>query len=551
MKRTFYLLLALVLVPGSLPRTGFGGQAEHVVVVVWDGMRPDYVSPQYTPALYELAKRGTFFRQHHSSYITSTEVNGAVLATGMYPQHTGILGNIQYRPDLSWLGTYASESFDAIRRGDLLSDGHYLGAVTVAETLQQAGFPTITAGAKPVVLLHDRAPRKAPPAQKDSVTLFAGETLPRSILHSLEAIPEVGRFPSKPEPPGSGPERILRWTEAGRDKVLSWLNGKPKIPPRARLVDAWTTRALVHGLWKDGVPKYSLLWLSEPDASQHESGVGSENADVGIGQSDQNLRLVIQALKDKGVFEKTDLLIVSDHGFSTVDRGPDLIKSLKKANFVAGKQFDNPEAGDVMVVSLGGSTAFYIFERDEPTIRRLIEFLQSSDFAGVVFSSISAEGTFALSQVRLDAKQGAPDILVSLHWSGDRNDWGATGMVAAIEGKRGRGTHASLSRFDLHNTLIASGPDFKRGFVSEIPSGNVDLAPTILAILGVPQTSPMDGRVLNEAMVGSEVPGLKPKRETLEASRDLGFRLWHQYLTFTRVGSVTYFDEGNGESRLK
>jgi arylsulfatase A-like enzyme len=437
MKCTFRLLLALVLVPGLLPRIALGGQAEHVVVVVWDGMRPDYVSPQYTPALYELAKRGTFFRQHHSSYITSTEVNGAALATGMYPQHSGILGNIQYRPDLSWLGTYATESFDAMRRGDLLSDGHYLGAPTVAEILQQAGFPTITAGAKPVVLLHDRAPRKVLPAQKDSVTLFAGTTLPRSILRSLEAIPAVGRFPSKPEPPSSGPEQILRWTEAGRDKVLTWLNGKPKIPPRSRLVDAWTTRALVHGLWKDGLPKYSLLWLSEPDASQHESGVGSENAEVGIGQSDQNLRLVIQALKDKRVFEKTDLLIVSDHGFSTIDRGPDLIKSLKKASFVAGKQFDNPEPGDVMVVSLGGSTAFYVFEHDAPTIRRLIEFLQGSDFAGVLFSSTSAEGTFPLSQVRLDAKQGAPDVMVSSRWSGDRNDWGAPGMVTAIEGKRG------------------------------------------------------------------------------------------------------------------
>jgi hypothetical protein len=173
--------------------------------------------------------------------------------------------------------------------------------------------------------------------------------------------------------------------------------------------------------------------------------------------------------------------------------------------------------------------------------------LQGSDFAGVLFSATSAEGTFPLSQVRLDAKQGAPDVMVSSRWSGDRNDWGAPGMVTAIEGKRGRGTHASLSRFDLHNTLIASGPDFKRGFVSEIPSGNVDLAPTVLAILGVPQTSPMDGRVLNEAMVGSEVPVLKPQRETLEASRDLGFRLWHQYLTFTRVGSVTCLTKGTAK----
>jgi arylsulfatase A-like enzyme len=191
-----------------------------VVVVVWDGLRPYYVSPQYTPALYELGKRGTFFRQHHSSYITSTEVNGAALATCVYPQHSGILGNIQYRPDLSWLGTYATESFDAMRRGDLLSDGHYLGAPTVAEILQQAGFPTITAGAKPVVLLHDRAPRKDLPAQKDSVTLFAGTTLPRSILRSLKAFLRSAGFRAS-RSHQLRPGQILRWTEAGRDKVLT------------------------------------------------------------------------------------------------------------------------------------------------------------------------------------------------------------------------------------------------------------------------------------------------------------------------------------------
>jgi hypothetical protein len=57
--------------------------------------------------------------------------------------------------------------------------------------------------------------------------------------------------------------------------------------------------------------------------------------------------------------------------------------------------------------------------------------------------------------------------------------------------------------------------------------------------------------VLTEAMVGSTNAPVRPDRQTLEASRDLGFRLWHQYLTFSRVGSVVYYDEGNGESRLK
>ena len=119
-------------------------------------------------------------------------------------------------------------------------------------------------------------------------------------------------------------------------------------------------------------------------------------------------------------------------------------------------------------------------------------------------------------------------------------------MVIAAEGRRGAGTHASLSPFDLHNTLIAAGPDFKTGFVSEVPSGNIDIAPTVLSILGVPPPRPMDGRVLAEAMAGIGPATLKPEQETFKASRELGGRQWQQYLTVSRVGHGVYFDEGNG-----
>src|SRR5256885_6624634 len=34
--------------------------------------------------------------------------------------------------------------------------------------------------------------------------------------------------------------------------------------------DAWTTRALLGTLWKDGVPPFSVLWLAEPDYSQQD-----------------------------------------------------------------------------------------------------------------------------------------------------------------------------------------------------------------------------------------------------------------------------------------
>jgi arylsulfatase A-like enzyme len=550
MMRLLRCVLAMVFAL-AVQRGAFAGQAEHVVVLVWDGMRPDFVRLRDTPTLYELAARGVFFQRHHSSYVTSTEVNGAALATGMYPAHSGILANVEYRPDLSWLTSYGTEGFDAVRRGDFISGGRYLGAATVAEILQQAGFPTIIAGAKPLALLHDRAPNKLSQAQKDSVTLFRGKTLPRSVLRSLVDIPEIGPFPSEPAAADSTGTRIKRWLKNAQNEAFNWLYGKPKTPPISRRIDAWTTKALVRGLWKSGVPKYTLLWLSEPDASQHQSGVGSKNAEAAMELCDKNLALVLNTLQDKALLERTDVLVVSDHGFSTIDCGIDLVKSLKRAKFIAGTQFDNPEPGDVMVVNLGGSAFFYVFGHDAPTIRRLVEFLQSSDFAGVIFSAIAIEGTFPLSQVRLDAPQGAPDVAVSMRWTSDRNASDAPGLVIAPDGLSGRGTHASLSPFDLHNTLIAAGPDFKKGFVSEVPSGNVDVAPTVLAILGVPPPSAMDGRVLSEAMIGGEASSLKPEEQTVKAERDLGFRVWSQYLQFTRVGRVVYFDQGNGESRLK
>jgi hypothetical protein len=130
------------------------------------------------------------------TYITSTEVNGTSLATGMHPGRSGILANADYQPELSVLSTFATESLDAIRRGDLLTDGNYIRAATLPEILQDAGIPTITAGSKPVVIaarsvLEEKGRRWS----GKSVTLFEGKTLPRA---AGEDLPKVKRRQSVP-----------------------------------------------------------------------------------------------------------------------------------------------------------------------------------------------------------------------------------------------------------------------------------------------------------------------------------------------------------------
>src|SRR6202790_694035 len=70
----------------------------HVVVVVWDGMRPDFVTERNTPALWKLAQEGVTFLHHHSVYVTATNVNGAAMATGVYSNRNSLLANREFRP---------------------------------------------------------------------------------------------------------------------------------------------------------------------------------------------------------------------------------------------------------------------------------------------------------------------------------------------------------------------------------------------------------------------------------------------------------------------
>jgi predicted AlkP superfamily pyrophosphatase or phosphodiesterase len=60
------LFTALLLILASAHAFA-AGTAARVVVVVWDGMRPDFVTAETTPALCSLAKQGVTFRNHHAA----------------------------------------------------------------------------------------------------------------------------------------------------------------------------------------------------------------------------------------------------------------------------------------------------------------------------------------------------------------------------------------------------------------------------------------------------------------------------------------------------
>ena len=352
----------------------------HVVIVVWDGMRPDFVSEQNTPALWKLAQSGVTFRNHHSVYPSATIVSGTAINTGVYPSRSGVMVNHDYRPEIDFKKSIDVENVDVVRKGDQLNGGKYLGVPTIAELIHQHGGKTAIATAKTVGLLFDRHG-----GSQSETNIFAGESLPRDAI--TEIAKTLGAFP-------------------------------PAAQPAAR--DAWTTKALTDILWREQIPAFSLLWLSEPDDTEHKTAPGAPEALAATKSSDENLGHVLEALDRHHERSTTDIFVVSDHGFSTIARSIDVRKILRDAGLDAVTEFTSePKTGQIMVVGNGGTVLFYVIGHDATVTHRLVELLQQTDFAGVIFTREPMEGTFTLDKAKIDppslgygaaGNEHAPDV---------------------------------------------------------------------------------------------------------------------------------------------
>src|SRR6476661_7323291 len=516
-----FLCLAIAALPGGTNADAAPNTNRHVVLVVWDGMRPDFITEKYTPTLDKLAHHGVRFRNHHSVYPTATDVNGAALATGCYPNRNGLAANLEFRPAISPRQPIDMGDPDSIKRGDEVSGGKYLAIPTFVELLRAAGKKVALVGVKSVAILFDR---------HNDWTFVRIRGKPLTI------------FAAAPLGPSAREEMI---------KMLGPIPDDPGANSMQR--NHFATRALTEFFWRDGFPDFSLLWLSEPDLAEHNFAPGSPEAIAALKAVDDDLATVLSALEKKKVRDSTDIFVVSDHGFSTIRRSIDVVALLNKAGFRAAKEFsDKPNPGDILVCGNGGTISFYVRNHDRAVTRRLVDWLQHSDFAGVIFTRDKLDGTFPLNAARIDTSDAA-DIVMSFDWTGQSSQFGVQGMIDADwNRKAGEGTHATLSAFDVHNTLITAGPDFQVGFEDKMPTANVDIAREIIQILDLPIPQEIVGRGLMEARRNlSEKPSSEVRSQILEASRDFSDGRWKQTFHVSHYLTGEYIDEGNGSLQAK
>ena len=192
----------------------------------------------------------------------------------------------------------------------------------------------------------------------------------------------------------------------------------------------------------------------------------------------------------------------------------------------------------------------YVGGHEPDVTRRVIAFLQNQNWTGVIFSREPSEGTFPLAEARINSP-AAPDLVVSLRWQHGKNAHGTPGLHTSDLAPTSTrvGNHASLSPYDMHNTLIAAGPGFRVGVTNPLASANTDVAPTVLWLLGHrDEAARMDGRVLSEALTATDAPPLRSVNlQRLQAQRTFpAAGAWSQYLQIVEINGVRYLDEGNG-----
>ncbi len=136
MKILRYSALALFAALLSLSCTNLrqGSEKPYVVMVSLDAFRWDYDSIYGTPVLDDIARNGVMVEHLIPSFPTKTFPNHYAIATGLYPDHHGLVNNTFYAPDLDKVYRIGDRS--------MVSNGDFYGGEPIWVTARRQGMKT-------------------------------------------------------------------------------------------------------------------------------------------------------------------------------------------------------------------------------------------------------------------------------------------------------------------------------------------------------------------------------------------------------------------------
>lgn len=589
MRRTTLLLSASLIALTATAASAQNAAPRNLILFVPDGLRGRIVSPQTAPAMADVRDKGVHFKNSHSLFPTFTMANGSAMSTGHYLGDTGVFSNTIFT---GYTSAPAGDTVVPFIENDaVLGDidehfsGDYLNEETLLKLARAQGYSTAAIGKLGPTLQFDHADRgKTSIVIDDSTGGKAGVPLTDEMKDALTKANLPLVTPGRGDNGKTGDAKTPGTTVAN-------------VAQQAYMADV-AAKVVLPMFKARNKPFVLVFWSRDPDGSQHNQGdslntitpgINGPTSMAGIKNADDNLAQLRKALDDLGLAATTNIMISSDHGFSTISKESktspsakisyadtpkdflpmgflaiDLAKALnlplfdpndknaavaadahpKAGNGVLGKDPTKPE---VVIATNGGSDLVYIPGKDRKLVERTVKALLEQDYVSGIFVNDDLgryPGTLPMSQLNLIGKAVTPQpsIVVNFRsWSsGCEERTNCSVQVADTVLRQGQGMHGSFSRGDTLNFTAAIGPDFKSGYVDALPVSNADVGATAAKLMGLTQkpNGTLVGRVMTEAMPNGATPQAYAGSVKSKPSAN-GLRT---VLNFQRVGTQRYFD---------
>jgi predicted AlkP superfamily pyrophosphatase or phosphodiesterase len=237
-----------------------------------------------------------------------------------------------------------------------------------------------------------------------------------------------------------------------------------------------------------GTPQLMLIHLLMVDEYQHRHGLWSAEARDTIEEADAQIGRLVEALERLGMWERTTLIVLSDHGFVPMERRvvPGVV--LDQLGLVTRGKGDTLDDWKAVARANGGMAYLYVKDADDSATRKALE----DAFVALVAQPGSGMARIYTSD-EIQARGGDPGAFLALEAAeGFAFRDGYTGELIVSSSYKGH--HGfDPQRDELRASLIVHGPGIAPGPIEG--ARLIDLAPTVASWLGLALPA-AQGRVL-------------------------------------------------------
>ncbi len=432
----------------------------YVVMISIDGLKPEYYTKadQYKlkiPNIRMLCREGSFAEGSETIYPSVTYPAHTTLVTGVRPALHGIFAN------QVWLGPENPRNDDwywyakAIKVPTLWSEARKAGLKTAA-----IGWPVTTEG---------------------EIDYLVPEIWQGSFDTSFKVSMQ------KSTPP------------------LAELITKSLTEPFPKLLNDLVRAQAAITVMGNYKPNLLLVHFVEIDFLEHTKGVFSQPVLDKLEETDAFIGKLIETTKKVGVFDRTSFFIVSDHGFTSVEKQFRPAVLLAKEGYITLSKDAKLLDWQAIPFGQGGSTAIMLKNPDDKaTASKVVE----------LFEKFAAKPNSPLNRVvkrdQLIKLGATPEAICFLEPApGYEINTELTGELTE-KSEKYKGTHGGLpTRSELYAAFIASGYGIKKG-LREPFTKNIHVAPTIATLLGFTMQM-AEGRPIREILT-VPVPKTRSKR---------------------------------------